>query len=203
MNYLATSDWSNSLMAQPAGEDFYNTTTFASSAVNEPFSKVYDELRKLARRELRRGSKHTLYTTELVHEIYMKICLNDALTFENDARFYNYAAIAMRHILIDRATRRARVKFGGDLSQVDLTDPELNKVTNSPALALALDAALRRLEVEDPRAAKVVELHYFAGLPLARVAELIGVTRRTIDRDWSFARAFLGSNVPEGVDSTY
>lgn len=188
-------------MAPSADDDYFYGTAFASSGVNESFPKVYGELRKLARRELRRGSKHTLYTTELVHEIYVKICLNDALAFESEARFYNYAAIAMRHILVDRATRRARVKFGGDLVQVDLTDPELSKVTNSPTLALALDAALRQLEREDPRAAKVVELHYFAGLSLSRVGELLGVTRRTVDRDWAFARAFLSSNVPEEDES--
>lgn len=170
------------------------------AAVDESFSKVYDELRKLARRELRRGSGNTLYTTELVHEAYMKVCLNENLTFDKEVKFFKYAAMAMRHILMDRAVRRARTKFGGDGVRVELSDPEMSKVASSPMLALQLDAALRELEVADERAAKVVELHYFAGLPLARVGELLGVARRTVDRDWSFARAFLESRISDAPE---
>ena len=169
----------------------------ALAAVDEVFANVYSQLRQLARRELRRGGGNTLYTTELVHEVYMKVCLNQELSFDNEVKFFKYAAMAMRHILFDRAARRAREKFGGNSVHVDLNDPDLSKVASSPVLALQLDAALRKLENDDPRAAKVVELHYFAGLPLVRVAELLGVARRTVDRDWSFARAFLESHVPD------
>ena len=169
----------------------------AFAAVDDVFAKVYGELRTLARRELRRGSGNTLYTTELVHEVYMKVCLNETLTFDNEVKFFKYAAMAMRHILLDRAARRTREKFGGGSAHVDLNDPDLSKVASSPILALQLDAALRKLETDDPRAAKVVELHYFAGLSLARVGELLGVARRTVDRDWAFARAFLEAHVPD------
>lgn len=203
MSNLQSSDSLKSKTSQATSDNGLIEAEPAPSGVDKSFPEVYNELRKMARTELRRGSKHTLYTTELVHEIYMKICRNDALTFDNAARFYNYAAIVMRHILIDRATRRARVKFGGDLAQTDLDDPDLNRVAQSTALALQLDAALRQLEQEDPRAAKVVELHYFAGLSLERVGQVLGIARRTVVRDWSFARAFLESNAPEGAESAY
>ena len=166
------------------------------AAVDESFAKVYNELRKLARSELRRGSGNTLYTTELVHEAYLKVCLNEKLSFENEVKFFKYAGVAMRHILVDRAGRRARVKLGGDCPHVDLSDPDVGKVADNPMLALQLDAALRELEKHDARAAKVVELHYFAGLSLERVGELLGVVRRTVDRDWLYARAFLEAHVP-------
>ncbi|MEP6484178.1 MAG: ECF-type sigma factor [Rudaea sp.] len=170
------------------------------AAVDAAFANVYHELRKLARRELRRGGGNTLYTTELVHEAYLKVCLNEALTFDNEVKFFKYAAMAMRHILVDRAGRRARVKFGGDSVHVDLNDADVGKVSASPVLALQLDAALRELEKHDARAAKVVELHYFAGLPLGRVGELLGIAQRTADRDWLYARAFLESHVPDASE---
>jgi RNA polymerase sigma factor (TIGR02999 family) len=186
---------------RPPAEVPFDETLPAVDTVDESFAKVYDELRKLARRELRRKSGNTLYTTELVHEVYMKVCLNGALTFDNQVKFFKYAAMAMRHILMDRAARRARVKFGGDSQHVDLDDPELGKSATSPLLALQLDAALRDLEKEDSRAAKIVELHYFAGLSLVRVGELLGVARRTVDRDWAYARAFLESRVADSTVS--
>jgi RNA polymerase sigma factor (TIGR02999 family) len=187
---------SNCATAAPTEARAHRVASNAAT-VDASFSKVYDELRKLARRELRRGSKNTLYTTELVHEVYMKVCRNAALTFDNEVKFFKYAAIAMRHILMDRAVHRARLKAGGNDVHVDPSDPEFSLVgsSSSPHLALQLDAALRDLEEEYPRAAQVVELHYFAGLPLARVGELLGIARRTTDRDWSFARAYLESRL--------
>jgi RNA polymerase sigma factor (TIGR02999 family) len=161
------------------------------AAVDKAFAEVYDELRKLARSELRRGQGNTLYTTELVHEAYLKVSRKEKLTFENEVKFFKYAAVAMRHILVDRASRRARVKLGGDLSRVDFSHPDVEQVANDPDLALQLEAALRELEKKDSRAASVVELHYFAGLSLERVGELLGVVTRTVDRDWLYARAFL------------
>ncbi|HEX6833340.1 MAG TPA: ECF-type sigma factor [Rudaea sp.] len=174
---------------------------FAAAAVDDSFKQVYAALRQLARRELRRGSGSTLHTTELVHETYVKMSRNDGLAFESDGKFFRYAAMAMRHILIDRAMRRTRVKFGGDSLHVDLEDADHLGASSSPMLALQLDAALRELEKVDPRAAQVVELHYFAGLPLARVSEVIGMNRRTIDRDWAFARAFLETQIPDGGET--
>lgn len=169
--------------------------------MDESFHQVYAELRQLARRELRRGSGNTLHTTELVHEAYVKMSRNDELSFASEGKFFRYAAMAMRHILVDRAVRRARVKFGGDSVRVDLEDADHLGAGSSSSLALHLDAALRELEKVDARAAQVVELHYFAGLSLVRVGELIGLNRRTIDRDWAFARAFLEAQIPDGADT--
>jgi len=191
----------NPAPSDPIGIAIESSDIPAALKVDESFAMVYEELRTLAHRELGKGSPNTLYTTELVHEVYMKICRHKTLSFDNELKFFKYAAITMRHILIDRAVRNARVKFGGENVRVDLTDPDLDRVTISPLLALQLDSALRELEKADPRAAKVVELHYFAGLNLQRVSELFGVARRTVDRDWAFARAFLESHVPDaGTD---
>ena len=169
--------------------------------LDESFNQVYAELRQLAHRELRRGSGNTLHTTELVHEAYVKMSRNEELSFESEGKFFRYAAMAMRHILVDRAMRRARVKFGGDTIRVDLEDADRLGAGSSISLALHLDAALRELEKVDARAAQVVELHYFAGLSLVRVGEIVGLTRRTIHRDWAFARAFLEAQIPDGADT--
>lgn len=170
----------------------------AEAAVDESFRNVYAALRQLAHRELRRGA-NTLHTTELVHEAYVKMSRNDALSFGSDGKFFRYAAMAMRHILIDRAMRRMSIKSGGGSVHVELDDAENDGIGRSSALALHLDAALRELEKVDPRAAQVVELHYFAGVPLIKVSEIVGMNRRTIDRDWAFARAFLESRVPDDL----
>jgi RNA polymerase sigma factor (TIGR02999 family) len=155
------------------------------------FGAVYQRLKSMAHRELGRlPPGATIDTTALVHELYVKVSSGHELSFEAPAQFFGYAARAMRHILVDRARHRMRLRAGGDQVRVELTDP-LPGNEADPVQALALDAALDALALEDRRAARVVELHYFAGLTLERVAELVGVTRRTIDRDWRYARAFL------------
>jgi len=153
------------------------------------FVVVYDRLKAMAsRHRLRNGAPMTLCTTELVHEAYLRMSDN---RFEKEAQFFAYAARAMRHILTDAARRRIQPKRGGDLERLALTDPMVESVYIDPILALSLDEALNALERDDPRAAQVVELHYFAGLDLQQVADTLGVARRTIDRDWRYARAFL------------
>ena len=160
------------------------------------FGDVYSRLKAMAHRELGRGSaRATLNTTALVHELYVKICAGRELEFADPAQFFAYAARAMRHILVDRARHRMRLKVGGDQVRLSLSEPGADGLSISPQQALQLDAALTALESADARAAKVVELHYFAGLSLERVGELLGVVRRTIDRDWRFARAFLLAHI--------
>lgn len=160
-------------------------------ALDALFADLYEQLRRLARGQ--GGSAHdTLGATALVHELYLQMNRSDgALQFAEPRKFYAYAARAMRHLVVDRARARARVKRGGDLQRVDLTESAADAKHCSPEQALALDAGLRRLAHEDARAAEVLELHYFAGLPIERIAELLGTSTRTIDRDWRFARAFL------------
>jgi len=154
------------------------------------FAVVYDDLRRIARRQL--GPGDTLNTTALVHELYVRMAEGASPRFGDTRQFFVYAARAMRHLLVDRARHRLREKSGGGAAHVDL-DAVGDATSIDAREALELDDALRRLEQEDARAAQVVELHYFAGVPLEKIAELLGVVRRTVDRDLAFARAYLKS----------
>lgn len=166
-----------------------------SSGAEALFAGVYGRLKKLAGRQRGRGAPVTCSTTEVVHELYLRMCADRTLSFERELEFFSYAARAMRHVLIDLARRRMSLKEGGDLRRIDLTDPMVGSVSIEPALALELDAALDALAADSPRSAQVLELHYFAGLPLDRVATLTGVSPRTADRDWQYARAFLAAQM--------
>src|SRR5579875_3079407 len=146
----------------------------AGSSTDALFAEVYARLKAMASRQLAGHRRNaTLDTTELVHVLYLRMGDRPALQFREPAQFFAYAARAMRHLLINRARDRLRLRAGG----------QWNRVT--------LDAALDELEQTDARAAKVVELRYFAGLSLEQVAETLELARRTIDRDWRFARAFI------------
>jgi RNA polymerase sigma factor (TIGR02999 family) len=187
---ISTATAMNPVTTEAAGNPSGN-----AEGVDEVFKQVYARLKVMARRELSRSSTNTLNTTALVHELYLKMCSGRDLRFENSVKFFSYAAMGMRHILVDRATRRGRIKFGGADTHVELDGSGANDVSVDAQLALQLDAALRELEQDDMRAARVVELHYFAGLPLDHVGDLLGVARRTVDRDWRYARAFLESRM--------
>lgn len=161
------------------------------------FDEVYSQLRRLAHGQ-RAAGQDTLNTTALVHELYLQMRNGSvAPQFNEPRQFYAYAARAMRHLLVDRARARLRLKRGGDLQRVDLTDSSLGPGRASPEQALILDDALRRLAEDDARAAEVMELHYFSGLPIESIAELLGVSSRTIDRHWRYARAFLHAQFSE------
>jgi RNA polymerase sigma factor (TIGR02999 family) len=156
-----------------------------------PFELVYERLRSIARRERRRFSAgHTLNTTALVHEVYLDVCAGR----ENELAprdFFAYAARSMRNLLIDHARRCLRIKHGGGQHHTGLDSAALDGVNLDASQALELDAALVKFSEVDTRAAEVVELHYFAGLELSKIAELLGVSERTINRDWRVARAWL------------
>jgi RNA polymerase sigma factor (TIGR02999 family) len=157
------------------------------------FSSVYENLKLLANRQrARSGAPRTLCTTELVHETYLRIGKSN-YRHQKPAQFFAYAARAMRHILTDAARRRFQPKRGGDQARLELSDPAVDAVRVDSGLALQLDRALAELEREDARAAQVVELHFFAGLDLKQVADILGVARRTVDRDWRYARAALAA----------
>lgn len=156
------------------------------------FAEVYDRLKAMASRQLGGGRRNaTLDTTELVHELYLRIGQRQELHFQESGQFFAYAARAMRHLLMNRARDRLRLRAGGQWQRVTLDDGNLQLAIDTAEQALALDAALDALAKADARAAKVVELRYFAGLSLEQVAETFGLARRTIDRDWRFARAFI------------
>jgi len=159
------------------------------------FGEVYAELKVIARRELARAAGSTLNTTSIVHELFLKMCARRDLEFEARPQFFLYAAQAIRHILIDHARRRLTIRLGGNQVRAPLTDPAVDDLSMSSQHALQLDEALSALQQADARAARVVELHYFAGLSLQRVADLLGVARRTIDRDWRYARSFLMAHI--------
>lgn len=160
------------------------------------FNEMYARLKAMAgKHRARAGSPTSLSTTEVVHELYLRMCSERDLAFGHELEFFAYAARAMRHLLIDLARRRLSLKEGGDLLRVGITDPAVGVVSYEPTLALELDTALAALEADSPRAAQVVELHYFAGLSLDRVAEVTGTSPRTVDRDWRYARAFLATRM--------
>lgn len=160
------------------------------------FTLLYARLKAMASRQrARAGQPISLCTTEIVHELYLRMSGENRPRFAHELEFFSYAARAMRHVLIDLARRRLSLKEGGDLIRVDVGDPAVGAVAIEPARALELDAAIRLLEQDAPRAAQVLELHYFAGLPLERVAELTGIAPRTVDRDWRYARSFLAVQI--------
>jgi RNA polymerase sigma factor (TIGR02999 family) len=154
------------------------------------FAGVYERLKAMASRQRVNAGSATLNTTALVHELYMKLSASGELVFAEPAQFFDYAAQAMRHILIDRARARMSLKRGGDI-HMEGEDAATHVADGTPERLLELDDALRRLEREDQRAARLVALHYFAGLSLPEIAPMIGVTTRTLNHDWRFARAFL------------
>jgi RNA polymerase sigma factor (TIGR02999 family) len=165
--------------------------TGAGQSADVLFDAVYSRLKAMAGRQLaHEPAQASLDTTALVHELYLRLSTNRELAFSHPAQFFAYAARAMRHLLRDRARDRLRQRAGGSWLRMTLNGDEPIAITSAEQ-ALALDEALERLAQTDPRAEQVVEMRYFAGLSLEQVAETLGVARRTIDRDWRFARAFL------------
>ena len=172
-------------------DDPVAATAGTAQSADALFDAVYARLKAMAGRQLAHGpSQASLDTTALVHELYLRLSTNRELAFSHPAQFFAYAARAMRHLLRDRARDRLRQRAGGDWLKMTLNGSEPIAITSAEQ-ALALDAALELLARTDPRAEQVVEMRYFAGLSLEQVAETLGLARRTIDRDWRFARAFL------------
>jgi RNA polymerase sigma factor (TIGR02999 family) len=160
-------------------------------AVQHVLPRVYQQLVDIARSAMRRErGDHTLQATALVHECWMKLLGEHSPSFDGRGEFYRAAAEAMRRILVDHARRRARIKRGGDRERVSITTIE-PAITEDPDRFLALDEAIRRLEAEDPRAAEIVRLRFFAGLSVEETADAIGLSRRTVLREWAYARALL------------
>jgi RNA polymerase sigma factor (TIGR02999 family) len=153
---------------------------------------VYDELRKLASARLANESPgQTLQATALVHEAYLRLVGPDGeRQWDSRGHFFAAAAEAMRRILINRARDRQRLKRGGDRSRIHLEDVSLAMDTPDEDL-LAVDEAIEGLAVEDPVGAELVKLRFFAGLNLRQSAEMLGIPRRTADRHWAYARAWL------------
>ncbi len=159
-------------------------------SLDELFTLVYDQLKRQARRHLQGARGRTLNTTALVHEAWLKLAANETPDWEHRRHFFCVAARAMRQIVIDRARRRRAAKREGRLERVDLEERDLAVDAQAEQL-FSLDAALRKLEATDPRLGQLVELRFFAGLSVEDTAEALGVSDRTVKRDWRLARAFL------------
>ena len=153
------------------------------------FPQVYEELKRIARHH-RRGVGATLCTTELVHEAFFKLAGPSGESWEGRAHFFGAASRAMRQVLVDFARRRQATKRGGDVQMVSLSEAgsaiemELDEI-------LELDAALDRLNALDERLRLIVELRFFGGLPEDEIARALGVSTRTVGRDWLKAKLFL------------
>jgi RNA polymerase sigma factor (TIGR02999 family) len=162
-----------------------------SEAAEELLPLVYDEFRAMAQRYLsRERPDHTLEPTALVHEAFMKLIDQSRVDWQGRAHFFAVAAQAMRRILVDHARHHNRLKRGGDRQRVSL-DEQLAPGEHRTEDLVALDDALEQLAQLDARQARIVELRFFAGLTVGEVAETLGVSKRTIEGDWTMARAWL------------
>ncbi len=168
-------------------------------ALNELMPLVYDELRVIARRRLRlERPGHTLDTVGLVNEAYLKLFQLDRIQWNSRAHFLAIAAQAMRHILVNHALRRKRIKRGGGAPHVPL-DEAADLPTKEADRILALDEALERLAALNPRHAKVVEFRFFGGMTIEETATALGISPATAKRDWILLRLWLGRELADSA----
>ena len=166
-------------------------------ALHELVPLVYEELRRLASISLHRaGPQQTMFTTDLVHEAFLKLTSSRSVSWQDRLHFFNLAAASMRQILVDHARSRHAAKHGGLLTRVtfDSALPIGEEVLDDIA---ALDEALQQLEKVDSRSARIVELRFFAGLTNDEIAEMLSLSARTVKRDWEFAKAWLYRQLQE------
>jgi RNA polymerase sigma factor (TIGR02999 family) len=169
-------------------------------ALNELFPLVYDELRRLARRRLRREREgHTLTPTALVHEAYLKLVGQTRVEWQNRAHFYAVASQAMRRILINHAEARNAQKRGGSAPHLSLDEVELAFTDDEVEELLVLDRALERLTEFNPRGADVVVYRFFGGLTHAEIAEVMDMSAVTVRRAWGAARSWLRRELRESL----
>lgn len=162
-----------------------------TSAASELLPHVYGQLLAIARRRMRQERPgHTLEATALVHEAYLRLVGSEDLSWSGRACFFQAAALAMRRILVEHARARGRVKRGGSVRHLPLDALDL-AASNDTQRILDLDAAVTRLAEHDPRAAEIVSLRFYAGLSVEETAQALGLSERTVKREWAFARAWL------------
>ena len=162
-----------------------------SESLDHLVTTAYEELRAIAHARLAwRGAGGTLSTTALVHEAYLKLANQSPSKWRDRAHFFAVASLAMRHVLVDFAKARVALKRGGARRRITLDDDAI-AVDDQAGALLQLDDALARLAAREPRLAKVVELRFFGGLAEDEIAESLGVTVRTVRRDWVKARVML------------
>jgi RNA polymerase sigma factor (TIGR02999 family) len=161
------------------------------SAFDELLPIIYDELRRMASYYMRgQPADHTLQTTALIHEAYLKLAAQPDKQWQNRTHFFAVAAQAMRHVLVDYARSKGAVKHGGQVQKVELEEAAFVSAGRA-AEVVALDEALTALAGVDPRKSQVVELRYFGGLSVEETAEALQVSPETIKRDWRLAKLWL------------
>jgi RNA polymerase sigma factor (TIGR02999 family) len=159
---------------------------------------VYDELRRMAKRFMSgQPSGHTLQTTELIHEAYIKLADKKEKDWHNRSHFFGVAAQAMRHILVDYARAKLSQKRGGAAHQITLDETALISKNNSGEI-IALNEALDRLGKMDERKVRVVEMKFFGGLTIEEIARVLQISPETVKRDWKFARTWLLRELAKG-----
>jgi RNA polymerase sigma factor (TIGR02999 family) len=162
-----------------------------SGASEKLLPLVYDDLRRhAAARMAREAAGQTLQPTALVHEAWLRIVGNGDRTWQNRAHFFGAAAEAMRRILIENARRKSRLKRGANQVRLDIDQLELAATTPDEKVVL-IDEALEQLQAQDPDKARIVVLKFFGGRTNEEVAEILGVTERTVERRWAYAKAWL------------
>jgi RNA polymerase sigma factor (TIGR02999 family) len=161
------------------------------SALEELIPIVYEEMRKIAKRYMnQQAGNHTLQTTELIHEAYLKLIENKEKEWHNRAHFFGVAAQAMRHILVDYARTKHRQKRGGNDFRITFDENFVMLKDNSGEI-IALNEALETLAKLDKRKVSVVEMKFFGGLTMEEIAEVLQISPETAKRDWKFSRTWL------------
>lgn len=182
----ATSDITQILQAIRRGD---------GHASEELLPLVYDELRKLAiARMSQESANQTLQATALLHEAWLRMVGGGDRSWENRAHFFGAASEAMRRILIENARRKSRLKHGGHLQRLDITDLDL-AAASPDEMILLVDEALERFKSEDPEKGKIVVMKFFGGLTNQEVAANLGITERTVERQWAYAKAWLFQDI--------
>jgi len=173
-----------------------------AKATDELLPLLYEELRLLAAQKLsHEPAGQTLQATALVHEAYIRLLGGESERWRGRAHFFGAAAEAMRRILIENARRKRSLKHGGGRERVGLT--EANPMAEAPSVdLLALNEALEKLSCAEPAMADLVKLRYFAGLTIDQVAEIQGISRRTVIDHWAYARSWLAREVASGGDTS-
>ncbi len=170
-------------------------------AAEELLPLVYEELRRLAAHKMSQEPPgQTLQATALVHEAYIRLVGSETQKWSSRAHFFNAAAEAMRRILIDNARRKQQLKHGNANNKIELDDADI-VIEDSSIDHIALDEALTKLAKEEPDVSELVKLRYFAGLTLNEVASVLGVSNRTADRYWKYAKAWLYQEMSIGDKS--
>jgi RNA polymerase sigma factor (TIGR02999 family) len=166
------------------------------SALEELVPVVYDELKRIARRHVARERGQTLQATALVHEAYMRLVDQRSVSWQNRAHFFAIAARLMRRILMNHARARHAAKRGGAAADLCVDEVEIGSAER-PLDLIALDAALTRLEIVDPRQERIVELRFFGGLSIEETAEALEISPATVKREWRTAKAWLYKEIQQ------